>query len=41
MSRAIITHLTPVCSSQERKSGLDGYILSNSVANLSYRSIQI
>ena len=33
------THLTPVYSLSERKSGLDGYILSNSVANLSYRSI--
>ena len=51
----LYTHLPPICSSSERKSGLvhstmlrtntelnevlDGYILSNSVANLSNRSI--
>ena len=33
------THLTPVCNPKGQQSGLEGYILSNSVANLSYVGI--
>ena len=33
------THLTPVCNPKGQQSGLEGYILSNSVVNLSYVGI--
>ena len=33
------THLTPVCNPKGQQSGLEGYILSNSVAKLSYVGI--
>jgi len=41
LENTFYTHLTPVCSPIGRKSGLDGFIPKNSVANLSLFGISL